>query len=449
MQKMFFQHVKPVVKRYSIAFGILLISLNFYCRPISSNEKPRDNMPRLAMDEYQLKDKIKGMLVGSAIGDAMGAPTEMWSRDRIQMEYGYVDTLTNMVREPSPEGTWDINLPAGATTDDTRWKLLLQNYFKSHSQHIEINQTDPFAFANYIQDRYKNELNKLKQVDGFEPQPYEDQSRKYAWLQEWAIVAKAFSEKDLEDYNEKLHRFYGGEMTCAGQLYTPMIGLFFPGQPKEAYEAAYKLSIFDIGYAKDISALTAAMVSAAMHPNAQPDSIINVIKEIDPRNYFKSRLVGRASHRIYLDALNMVYQAHKLKKEDVNPLNLKLPQNRRSILQLAQMEHIFNQLDAKNQDMPFHAGEIFLINLSALLFAEFDFQLSLEFVINYGRDNDTVGAITGAILGALHGFKALPQDLCTIAIKTNKEKLGIDLEEMADELSRKILEEKRVSLPLQ
>jgi len=54
--------------------------------------------------------------------------------------------------------------------------------------------------------------------------------------------------------------------------------------------------------------------------------------------------------------------------------------------------------------MAFHPGEVHQINLTALLFTDFDFEKSLAFVTNYGRDNDTVAAITGAILGALHGF---------------------------------------------
>lgn len=62
------------------------------------------NQP-LKISKSLLKDKVLGMLVGSAIGDAMGAPTEMWPRENIQTEYGFVKGLDEMVRAPSPEGT--------------------------------------------------------------------------------------------------------------------------------------------------------------------------------------------------------------------------------------------------------------------------------------------------------------------------------------------------------
>ena len=81
-------------------------------------------------------DKVLGALVGSAIGDAMGASTEMWHRKDIQLSYGYINGLTPAVREQSPEGTWEHNLLAGATTDDTRWKSLMVHYFKANQNTI-------------------------------------------------------------------------------------------------------------------------------------------------------------------------------------------------------------------------------------------------------------------------------------------------------------------------
>ena len=63
------------------------------------------------LDKDQYRDKILGLLVGSAIGDAMGAPTEMWHRDQIKMQRGYVDDLQAVIREGSPEGPWAYNMP--------------------------------------------------------------------------------------------------------------------------------------------------------------------------------------------------------------------------------------------------------------------------------------------------------------------------------------------------
>ena len=408
---------------------------------VSEGETPQMELPLLSLEKDSLYDKILGMLVGSAIGDAMGAPTEMWSRYNIQVEYGHVNDLDPMVREPSPEGTWGFNLPAGGTTDDTRWKVLLNTYLLSQGDALYRKEgASPYPFALFIVRQYESEIHQLKKTDSFDPVPFEDQARRMAWLQEWALVAKPFADRNLEKYSEAVNHFYGGEMTCAGMLYSPMLGLVYPGAPDLAYLSSYRLGLFDLGYARDISALTATLVAAAMDPQASPETVLNTLRDTDPKGYFNSRLVGRASYRIYRDALYLTHEAKSLTVDQVDLSKLQLPLSGRDPLLVGQIQRAYELLDAKNQDMPFHAGEIHLINLSALLFSDFEFLPALEFVINYGRDNDTVGAITGAILGAYHGYAQLPPTLSQKALKINKEKLGIDLEKMAKELTEMMVE---------
>ena len=422
-------------------------------------KEPTNNLPKtvtnsitnntvvhpLKISKAVLKDKVLGMLVGSAIGDAMGAPTEMWQRANIQTEYGFVQKLDKMVRAPSPEGTWQMNLPAGGTTDDTRWKGLLTDFIiEEGSDFYQQKGSNPYHFAEFITKAYKAKIKALKQVDSFSPTPYEAALMEMSWLQEWAVVAKPFSEQDLEGYTYALNHFYGGEPTCAGMLYAPMIGLVHPNEAANAYQSAYRLGIFDLGYARDITGLTAAMTAAAMAPDATPKSILAILRDIDPNGYFNSRLVGRSAHRFYKDALYSVTAAKKMTKADMDIAKIKLPYQGQDTLYFAQLQKLFNDLDAKNEDMAFHPGEIHQINLTALLFTNFDFQKSMEFVVNYGRDNDTVAAITGAILGALHGFSNLPQESAALVLAVNKNQLGVDLETMAERLVEFMISEEKV-----
>ena len=92
-------------------------------------------------------------------------------------------------------------------------------------------------------------------------------------------------------------------------------------------------------------------------------------------------------------------------------------------------------MDAHLQQIPFHAGEIHLINLAAIEFAEGDFQKAVEFAVNYGRDNDTVAAVTGAVLGAMHGFDQLPVTMREKTLSISKNVIRIDLEQLAQELT--------------
>ena len=431
------------MKSWIFAFAVVTTWI-WGCNPSStkpSSETSVDDSVMIKKDTISvifsrdaLYDKVLGMLVGSAIGDAMGAPTEMWSREDISIDYGFVEKLDTMVREPSAEGTWGYNLPAGGTTDDTRWKKLLTEFLLTQSE--ELSAKD---FSEFIVKKYEQEIQQLKQTDSFDPEPFEINVRRMAWLQEWARVAKPYAEGDLDEYSFALSRFYGGEMTCAGMLYAPSIGSFYPAQPEQAYEETYKLSIFDLGYARDVSGLVGAMVAAAMQPDATPETVMNTMRDVDPHGYFKSRLVGRTAYRLLKDARRIVHQAKQPLSEGED-IVVELPANTTlDTLSYWQLQRAFSLLDAKNQGMPFHAGEIFLVNLTALLFCDFDFTQSMAFVVNFGRDNDTTAAVTGAILGAYYGANQLPEEMVESVLSVNDTVLDTNLEELANQLTDKIL----------
>lgn len=414
-------------------------------------QNPVENRAELYMDtslsREGLYDKLLGMLVGSAIGDAMGAPTEMWPRQQIEIEYGFVDSLDKVIREPSPEGPWAFNLPAGGTTDDTRWKKLMAEYLLRQTDRNGQNRVltqNPQQFAKFLVERYQLDIEQLKATDSFDPEPFEVNARKMTWLQEWALVAKPYAESDLDGYALALNRFYGGEMACAGMLYAPTLGAYYPGRPFVAYEEAFKLSIFDIGYARDITGLTSAMTAAALSAKPHPDSVLQVIRDIDPHHYFKSRLIGRTAYRYLRQARYIMHAVAQMDSIDMRAMDLQIPEDyRHDSLHFAKTSKAYELLDEQLQDVPFHAGEIFLVNITALLFSKMDFSIALEFVINFARDNDTTGAVTGAILGAYHGFEKLPQDLASQVLTTNKNELEIDLEDLAQKLTDSILERRK------
>ena len=145
----------------------------------------------------------------------------------------------------------------------------------------------------------------------------------------------------------------------------------------------------------------------------------------------KSRLVGRSSYRILQTPLSIV------KKPNPNTqMRIELGAGNQSVK--ASMEHAFVLLDEHLQDMPFHAGEIHLQVLTAMLFSDFDFQNTLVFLVNFGRDNDTTAAIAGAILGAFHGFEKLPDTMKHQVISVNQDLLDIDLNGLAENQAAKI-----------
>jgi len=375
------------------------------------------------LTEKQLYDKVLGMIVGSAIGDAMGAPTEMWSRPQIQKEYGFVESLDTMYRSSSPEGTWLDSLPAGGTTDDTRWKILLSDFLQTQ----DTSSLQAGDFARFIQEKYQTYLNELEEVNSSEYESYKPVLLKMGWLQEWSKVSTAFLSGDVSAYSDALGKFYGGEMVCAGLLYASSIGAYYPGNPLKAYQETFKLSLYDIGYAKDVTSMAAAMTSAAMSVDASVEDLKAAL-EIDPRDYFDSRLVGRSAYVWVKEAARIDSESRGL-----DSLNSRLS------LESTDLAFAFQELDKKQQDMPFHAGEIFLQTLTGMYYADFDFIGTLTFLTNYGRDNDTTSALAGGILGAFYGFEALPKKEKELVLSVAKSRLNQDLEESAKNLTSHML----------
>ena len=65
--------------------------------------------------------KISGALLGVAVGDAMGMPTEMWSQKRIKNTFGEINDFL----PGPPDNEISAGLAAGETTDDTIVTMLV------------------------------------------------------------------------------------------------------------------------------------------------------------------------------------------------------------------------------------------------------------------------------------------------------------------------------------
>jgi hypothetical protein len=248
-------------------------------------------------------------------------------------------------------------------------------------------------------------------------------------------------QEGTEEYISAQHRFYGGEMSCAGMLYTPMFGLVTPN-PEAAYSAAYRHTLFDLGYAKDIAALVAGLTSTAMRTKNM-DSILNTAVFVDPLRYQDSRLVGRISADIAEAARKSVWLAREIQVADTvnlkDSLGIRMPQGfEGNKTDWAQQEFVYALLEKDKKAIAFHAGEIWQILVTGLEFGQGDFEKTMQFIVNYGRDNDTVAAVAGMILGARDGYSSLPEEFRKQVINVNKEQLGIDLEALAQQMVNKV-----------
>ncbi|MBN9045562.1 MAG: ADP-ribosylglycohydrolase family protein [Rhizobiales bacterium] len=73
------------------------------------------------MKESAMLERAMGALLGGALGDALGMPTQLLSPAEIRATYGFVDRFI----APSSDHPVSQGLPAGSITDDTEQTLLL------------------------------------------------------------------------------------------------------------------------------------------------------------------------------------------------------------------------------------------------------------------------------------------------------------------------------------
>lgn len=106
-----------------------------------------------------LRDKVKGMIVGGAIGDALGAPVETWKPEKIievhgKLIDGYVPPIGHKWFKPE-------DFPAGHTTDDTQLTVaVMRGLLDGHAKAKEAGSFDPYldAIAKAHVEAYKHNV---------------------------------------------------------------------------------------------------------------------------------------------------------------------------------------------------------------------------------------------------------------------------------------------------
>jgi len=299
--------------------------------------------------------------------------------------------------------------------------------------HPTPSRSEPYSLCKFITEYYAGLAGKLSTQALAGSDSLDQQLDKVHWMIEWDRVAKAYLE-DPATFQDAKSRFYGGEMSCAGMLYSPMFGLT-SGSPEEAYHVAFDHSLFDLGYARDITATVAAMTNVALKVS-DIDSILQTIEYIDPQNFRNSRLIGRLAASVAKTTTDIFLDLEDLEIEKAE--ELLLPDNYPyGMDNWRKQNHLYQFLEEQQMPIAFHAGEIWQILMAGMKHGDADFNKTMEFIVNYGRDNDTVAAVAGMILGAMHGYTNLPMEMKQTIVKVNKVQLGIDLEELAGEIVQK------------
>lgn len=331
-----------------------------------------------------LKDKVLGSLFGAALGDTMGAPTELRTKNMIREKFG------GEVREIlcAPDDTFARGAEAGTVTDDFSLiyytvKAILDNkgiIDEQSANQALINWSEDERYYNkYVGPTTRAAIERIKGIAGENP---------YAFI--CCDNAKASN---------------GSAMKISPA------GLFHPGNLEAAVKSA--ITICRPTHNNNLSIEGACAIAAAVSEALKADS--NVYSVV------QAGLEGARLGKRLCEGTCAVLAGPSVEKR------MKLA------IQIGVSAESIDQATTEIADLVgsgLHISEAVPAVFGIIIAAKGDLMEAVIAAVNIGSDTDTIASMTGAILGALCGVAVIPEEYCNLIEKVN----GFDIRDMANEI---------------
>lgn len=374
--------------------------------------------------------RVRGLLIGSFLGDALGGPVEFQSSEDVQAlspplhrwkEDEFLDEPARQATrrrltlrgydplrpEPEPYGHWSRHAPPGTVTDDSRLKMILVAALKkAHAEGRWPLGVEGMArgFLDWpgvaLGETFTAEVQDLNRT----------------WLKEWLFAANwVLGDRDTARARPP-GRLWGGLPTCCGQMVLLPLAALYPGHPIEAYRHAHDLGFFDNGPACDLNAsLVAGLAGCLSLPQVEPGdespwgSIWQTMRATDPYGYAAVPWVERPTDH-WLEYVEAVV----MQAED-------------------QPAVVFERFDDEfSEAIKWEAQVCYSLAISALLMGKGDPLVALQLSLEWGHDTDSYAQIVGAFAGARFGDEIFPSEMREVVVARAREEYDFDLEEAAD-----------------
>jgi ADP-ribosylglycohydrolase len=364
------------------------------------------------MARATLESKIRGCVLGMALGDAIGGPFEFGPLARVPALTGgtWIDGLYPYKETTGPHGVWPCPPPhgglppAGTGTDDVRLNWLLLDLATDLGR-----MPTPHDLAKRYVEIYEH-------PEPIFPGHVELARQQFAHFEGACRGYLGQTSEQFPDLTPELllARSLGLNFPILSGLFSLTIaGVLYPGQPVEAYRAAFLLAFFDIGYAREATALLAASIGTALGEDIAPKALFDRIVTLDPLH-----LGGEFSEPYVKAHLPRLYPLIAEARSD---------QETARVLSLA-----------FRRDHPFDPVRTLGTALLSVIAADGDPLRAILIAVNHVgiddagqatryEDIDCYGAIAGAIAGAISGAEAFPAEMLEQVVESNKAVYGIDL----------------------
>lgn len=360
----------------------------------------------------KFKDKVKGVLVSTALGDALGAPVEKLSYQEIKERYGRVETMkTKWYKE-------DLGYDAhkgkkrgnGIVTDDTLMTLALCNVYNIEKRHLDAyDMANEFVKEIAFRKRYIPEFDREDMI-----------IERLFYPEKHIFLRHTLANCDPREGG------YGNMINCGAAMYIAPVGVVNAGNPEGAYDEAILFAMgHQSSYGLEAAGVLAACVAKAFQPDVTVEDIIDTAIEL-AKDGTKQAIIA-------------VTNAAKEMKAKDSTMDDVVAAFQEAILPYSPMEDDVSRRIEKvgipsNHYAPSRLGSIeeLPFALGFILYNDGAYYKSLYDGINSGRDTDSIGVMIGVILGAMYGASVVKTEDVRLLESTNK----LDFDDITDEFAK-------------
>ncbi|WP_405792608.1 ADP-ribosylglycohydrolase family protein [Streptomyces sp. NBC_01506] len=351
-----------------------------------------------------LEDRTVGALVGAAVGDALGGPVEGWTPEAIAERHG---GRVRGIVEPFYKDDWKTARPIapyhkgdGHVTDDTLMTHALVRVYENVRDHL-----DAYAVADHLVPDLMTNPRWIPELEA-EALPLQ----RLFLAEKWIVARIHYGHVDPREAG------VGNIVNCGASMYMAPVGAVNAGNPRKAYEEALDVAgAHQSSYGREAAGVFAAAVASAFTPGATPESVVEDVLGLakdGTRTAIEAVCEAAVRYDDFEDALAPL-------REAVAPFDSVGPEYRNPSLGARRPSRL-------------HAIEELPVALGMLLVGRGDFRHTVLGSVNYGRDCDSIATMSGAIVGALYGESAVPQEWSTEIARASK----LDLHAPALSLAR-------------
>ena len=327
------------------------------------------------MERNWLEHKVRGALYGAAIGDALGSPAEGKTPAAIRERFGWIEDFVEPWNGPSAIGKGD-----GRFSDDTHMATILGRIYLDADDHLDV-----FRFARAIVPRIADEPIWVPE-HGREMPLIE----RLFYPEKWLLMRLRLANADPRLGG------VGNMVNCGAAMYAAPVGIVNACDPEAAYREAIEIfGAHQWSYGLEAAGVVAAGVAAAFVPGATADSIVDAalaLAQEGTRSAIAAVVARARQFHDWREALGPLRDA--VRPFDAAPENIRDRGNGTDDWTPSRVRAI--------EELP--------IALGLLIVTGGDLESSLLAAANYGRDNDSIGGMAGAMAGAMRGDGAIRRD---------------------------------------